>query len=75
MCCDGLLAIKKEIKIFALQDMGHSPNLPSNDVIFCLAVLLDSGTHIPLFFCPYCGEELTYEASIKEIHFEEKQEE
>lgn len=62
-CCDGLLSIKDNIKIF---DMGFIQF--RRNVTFCPVVNLKDGTNLFLFFCPYCGEKLECKFSLKEVH-------
>jgi len=62
-CCDELLSIKDDIKIF---DSGNIQGHPSKTHLF-LVVILESGTKMPLFFCPSCGKNLECNVSLKEI--------
>ncbi len=66
ICCDELLAVKDNIKVFTAGTDGFSTKIPTSKHFFFL-LSLETGDSILLNCCPSCGKELRCEMSYKEI--------
>lgn len=65
-CCDELMGLKDDdIKISMSSDGCNRQGIK-----FCFSIILTlpSGTQLPLYFCPYCGENLEYKLCTRDIY-------